>query len=405
MRIGVGIHAPTSAAMEVGTIDLALALAQGGHDVTLFAEHDVELPARAAPLEGRVARLPASRVELSGRTRDALFLPARLEFSRRWARALAEHPVDVVHAFSGGSAALIPREVAVVIQAWWHPARSTLRKRLFGGGAYGAGAFTGGSPVKRMLGPVASATRMTQTHGSDALGYRRAEAIVAVTEEAVAFLRERGLPAEHAPLAVEVVDQVPEREPSERTRVAFCAHPVDRPWKGLSYLLDALPLVGSASELEVTIVGGWGEPEDPGVEVARAAGVTVHTLGKVPRDEYLDVLTRRTDVLAHPALWEEWGYSLFEALGLGVPAIAFDVYPYGELLDDRLGRVVPGRDSAAFAAALEDAAAGRLPAPPAVLAEVTRRYGPEATVGRLLPIYEAAISRSRGASGRAAATR
>jgi glycosyltransferase involved in cell wall biosynthesis len=157
--------------------------------------------------------------------------------------------------------------------------------------------------------------------------------------------------------------------------------------------------------LEVTIVGGWGEPEDPGVEAARAAGVTVHTLGKVPREEYLEVLTRRTDVLAHPALWEEWGYSLFEALGLGVPAIAFDVYPYGELLDDRLGRVVPGRDSTAFAAALDDAAAGRLPAPAAVLAEVTRRYGPAATVARLLPIYEAAVSRSRAGSGRAAATR
>jgi glycosyltransferase involved in cell wall biosynthesis len=405
MRIGVGIHAPTSAAMEVGTIDLALALLHEGHDVTLFAEHGVELPARAAPLADRVARLPASRVELSGRARDALFLPARLEFSRRWARALADRPVDVIHAFSGGSAALIPREVAVVIQAWWHPARSTLRKRLFGGGAYGAGTFSGGSPVKRMLGPVASATRMTQTHSSDALGYRRAEAVVAVTEEAVAFLRAAGVPAEHAPLAVEVADEPPAREPAERVRVAFCAHPVDRPWKGLSYLLDALPLVREPGRLEVTIVGGWGEPEDPGVAVAREAGITVTTTGKVPRDDYLEILRHRTDVLAHPALWEEWGYSLFEALGLGVPAIAFDVYPYGELLDDRLGRVVPGRDTAAFAAALDDAVAGALPDPPDVLAEVTRRYGPAATVSRLLPIYEAAISRSRGASGRAAATR
>lgn len=406
MKIGVGIHAPTSAAMEVGTIDLALALSQGGHDVTLFAEHDVELPARADPLASRVVRLPPPRRDLSPRARDALFLPARLELSRRWARALREAPVDVVHAFSGGSAALLPREVAVVIQAWWHPARSTLRKRLFGGGAYGAGAFSGGSPARRMVGSVASSTRMVQTHSSDALGYRRAEAVVAVTEQAVAFLRDHGVPAEFAPLAVEVADELPAREPGQATRVAFCAHPVDRPWKGLRYLLDALPLVREPAAFEVTLVGGWGEEEDPGVAAAREAGVAVETLGRVPRDRYLELLTRRTDVLAHPALWEEWGYSLFEALGLGVPAIAFDVYPYDELLDDRLGRVVAGRDPAAFAAALDDAIAGRLPAPADVLAEVRRRYGPEATAERLLPVYEAAISRrSPGASGRAAASR
>jgi glycosyltransferase involved in cell wall biosynthesis len=301
---------------------------------------------------------------------------------------------------------MVPRDIAVVIQAWWHPARSTLRKRLFGGGAYGAGAFSGGSPVRRMIGPVASATRMTQTHGSDLLGYRRADAVVAVTEEAVAFLREGGVPAEFAPLAVDVADELPAREPAQATRVAFCAHPVDRPWKGLSYLLDALPLVRDPSALEITLVGGWGEEEeeDPGLAAAREAGVAVEALGRVPRERYLELLTSRTDVLAHPALWEEWGYSLFEALGLGVPAIAFDVYPYGELLDDRLGRVVPGRDPAAFAAALDDAIDGRLPAPADVLAEVRRRYGAEATVERLLPVYEAAISRSRGASGRAAAS-
>ena len=62
-----------------------------------------------------------------------------------------------------------------------------------------------------------------------------------------------------------------------------------------------------------------------------------------------------------PSLYEEWGYALFEALGRGVPAIAFDLYPFSEILDARTGVLVPPRDAGALAAAIDRAAAGGLP--------------------------------------------
>jgi glycosyltransferase involved in cell wall biosynthesis len=367
MRVGLGILSRASPALEIGPVDTALGLHAAGAEVTIFAEPGIELPARARHLADRVVTLAPARADLPA----ALFLARRLELSRRWARALRDHPVDVVHAFSPGAAALLPRAIPAVVQAWYHPARSTLRRRLNRESAYG----TGGAA--RLPAPVRLAAHgayQTQTYASDALGYRRADLLLAATPSATRFFAERGRPATCIPPCLDVASELVPRAAGDALRVAFCAHPLDRPWKGLRYLMSALPDVPPGRPLELTLVGGWdGDPA-----------------GRVDRDEYLELLDARIDVLVAPALWEEWGYSTFEALSRGVPVIAFDLYPYAETIDDALGVLVPPRDAAALAGAL----AGPLPARERVLATARERFGADAIAARLLDAYERARERA-----------
>jgi glycosyltransferase involved in cell wall biosynthesis len=391
--VGVGIFSDASAGMAIGPIDTALGLHALGAEVTIFAEPAATLPARALHLTDKVVRLPAA-AELPPLVRDALFLPAKLALGRRWARALEEHPVDVVHAFSPGTAAPLPKSLPVVVQAWYQPARATMRRRLRRESAYGTGGV--GASLPRPIGPAvngaAHLARQAQTHASDLLGYRRASLLLTSTPSAASFLARQGHRAECIPpcIATAIGDPAP-RDPGDAFRIAFCAHPLDRPWKGLRFLLEGLAgSPPSAPALELTLIGGWAQRPDALLEAVRETGVAVEELGRLSRDAYLERLAARTDVLAAPALWEEWGYSLFEALSRGVPVIAFDLYPYSETIDADLGALVPARDPAALARAIAAASAGALPPRETVLATARRRFGAEAVAERLLGAYERA---------------
>jgi glycosyltransferase involved in cell wall biosynthesis len=327
---------------------------------------------------------------------EALFLPTRLGLARRLRAALRDHRVDVLHSFSAGAAALVPHDVAVAVQAWWHPARATVGDRFAWAGSYGAASVAERTPaaLAPVAGRLAGVVRVLQVHASDALCYRRADAICCATETAMSFFRARGWHAERVEPALSVLDRPPAREPADVLRVTCCAHPLDRPWKGVRHLLAALPRVRSR-DIALTLVGGGSERLAAEIEAGRAAGVSIEALGHVPREAYLEHLERRTDVLVAPALWEEWGYVLFEALARGVPAIAFDLYPYSETIDADLGVLVRPGDHAALAAAIDAAADGRLPDPARVLAAAAALFGPAAVAARALPVYTSILSRSR----------
>ena len=378
--------------MAIGPVDTALGLRGLGADVTIFAEPGMELPERARDLAGHTVTLPPPALEMPPRMSAALFLAQKLELGRRWAQALREHPVDVVHAFSPGSAALLPRDVAVVVQAWHHPARSTLRRRLNRESAYGTGGVGARLPTlaRAPVQVAAHAAYQVQTHTSDTLGYRRGDLLLTATPSAARFHAQRGRLATCIPPCVEVAPALAPRAPDDAFRIAFCAHPLDRPWKGLRYLLEALPAVPAGRPLELMLVGGWGARPDALLDAVERAGVKIEVTGLVDRDSYLERVAGRADALVAPALWEEWGYSLFEALSRGVPVIAFDLYPYGETIDDSLGKRVPPRDASALARAIADARDGGLPSPERVLETARERFGPEAIAERLLDAYERA---------------
>jgi len=226
-----------------------------------------------------------------------------------------------------------------------------------------------------------------QSHASDVMGYRRARLVLANTPTAERAMASAGFSAACVPPPIEVPAEPPVRRPHDGLRVAFCSHPLNAPRKGLRYLLDALALT-SARPMELTLIGGQGDEFRPAIEAAGRAGVTVRSLGRLPREDYLEHLARHSDVLAFPSLYEEWGYALFEALSRGVPAIAFDLYPFFDIVDEDTGRLVGARDPRALAAALDDAAAGNLPAPERVMESTRRRFGAESVVRRLVGLYE-----------------
>ena len=363
--------------MAVATVDTALALSDAGVDVILFAEGQAELPPRAAPLGDRVVRMaPRPKALERPRVEAALFLPGKLGLSRRWAKALAAHPVDVVHAFSPGTAMALPRPLPVVVQAWFHPPRLPARLRTMMG-------FARRSPPLY----AAHLALELQSHASDLLGYRRADLVLANTVAAERAFRDRGIEARQVPPSIAVPDELPDREPWEGLRVAFCAERLETPRKGLTHLLDALPLT-EARPLAVTLFGQPSARFDDQIAAARSAGVEVTVAGRVPRERYLDELGRRTDLLAFPSLYEEWGYALIEGFSRGVPAVVFDLYPFSEIVSADTGSLVPPRDARALATALDRVAAGELPAPRTVVESARERYGSEAVVRRLIPMYE-----------------
>jgi glycosyltransferase involved in cell wall biosynthesis len=392
MKVGLGVLSSTSPGMAIGPVDTALGLHALGVDVTIFAEPDAELPERAASLADCVVRLEPTALALPPRVREAALLASRLAVGRRWARAIRRHPVDVIHAFSPGTSVPLPAELPVVVQAWHHPARATLRASLSRASAYGTGGV-GLSLPRPLRTPVQTAVRVarqSQAHVSNTLGYRRASVVLVATPSAARFFAARGHSAEVIPPCVAVPDGLASRAPDGAFRIVFCATPLDREWKGLRYLLEALPLVGPDGPTELSLVGAWDRRPDSLLAAVERAGVHVEELGRVQRDAYLRHLAERSDLHVSTALIEEWSYSLFEALSRGVPVIAFDVYPYAETIGAEVGALVPPRDPVALARAIEQARSGGVPSREDVLEATRRLWSAEAIAPRLIEAYERA---------------
>jgi glycosyltransferase involved in cell wall biosynthesis len=369
--------------MNVASIDTAMGLASAGAEVTLFVTHGARLEQEVHDGVRVVELRPLRRLNRHPRAGDAVFLATKLALSRRLRDALSEHPVDVVHTFSPGCIALLPKELPAVTQAWFHPPRLVPRLRTM-------------LPFKSRFPPMFAAHTLLelQSHASDRLGYRRADLIAANTPTAEAALRERGFPVRCIPPAIELPEAPPEREPSDSLRVAFCGHPLTNPRKGLRELLDALPLV-RGGPIELTLFGGSEEAFAEPIERARSAGVKVDCLGFQPRERYLEQLARRTDLLAFMSLYEEWGYALLEALSRGVPGLAFDLYPFFDILDGDTGVVVEHDGPDAVARGLEAALRGELPDAGRVRESTRRRFSSESVVPRLLEAYEQALGQRR----------
>jgi starch synthase len=121
-------------------------------------------------------------------------------------------------------------------------------------------------------------------------------------------------------------------------------------------------------------------------------------LGRVGRDEVLDLLTRCT-VFCLPSHWEGSPLSVLEAMAVGTPIVASAVGDVPELLDHgAAGIVVPAHNPGALAGALESVLrdpteARRLSA--AARARVAELYSWRATVDRVAALYERVVRYSR----------
>ena len=378
MRVGVGVLSAGPSGLPVSVLETSLALARAGAEVTTFMTSDARLPAgaegiTAVPLRPLPSPLRKPRVE------HGLQLPHRLLLGRRLARAVADHPVDVLHLFSPALAAMLPAGPPAVVQSWFWP--PTLRGRL-----------RTMMPLARR-GPAAALhlAAEVQAHAGDRLGYRRAALVLANTATAEGALRALGYEAQTIPPCIGMPDAPPARVPADRLRIVFCANNLATPRKGLNLLLDAVPGL-PAERLRLTLVGGFDERLRPAVERVERAGAEVVLTGRVPRERYLDLLAGEADLLAMPSLYEEWGYALFEALSRGVPTLALRRYPFAGLLDSRMGVLAGDATPEAVAAALEQALSDGLPDADTVRSATAALVGADTIAPRLLAAYERVAS-------------
>ena len=124
------------------------------------------------------------------------------------------------------------------------------------------------------------------------------------------------------------------------------------PRKGLDVLLSAYRLL-LADRIDVprlVIAGGtgWG----PMLGTARLTADQVITLGYVARST-LRGLVAGASLLAFPSLYEGFGLPPLEAMAAGTPVVASDVPAVREVVGSH-ARLVPPRDPAALAGALQD---------------------------------------------------
>ena len=376
--------------MEVSTIDTALGLEAQGVETVIFADYGARLPDRAARLTGRIVRLrPLPAPMLNPRVADGFFLASKHALARRLAASVARNPVDVMHVFSPGCAMCLPRGLPVVVQAWQSPPTLSGRLRIYF-------PFTPKSPPTFL----AHVLRDIQRHSADVLGYRRSQVVLCNTPRAAAAMVAAGFPTRAIPPPIEMPSPPARRTRTGPVEIAFCAHPLARPRKGLRYLLEALTLM-KEGPVRLTLFGGGGEELDDQFEQVRRSGHELRALGRVPRDRYLDLLEREIDLLAFPSLYEEWGYALFEGLSRGVPAVAFDTHPYAEILDADTGTLVPPRDSGALALALDRMVAGDRPSPQQVWESTRSRFGAVAVATQLTALYTELVG-ARSVTGAAA---
>jgi len=107
----------------------------------------------------------------------------------------------------------------------------------------------------------------------------------------------------------------------ERKRIIFtCGRHV--PYKGLSYLIDAVPLI---TENAVVVIAGDGPLTDELKEQA-ASLTTVHFTGRISDDELRQYLYA-SDIYAFPSITrnEAFGVALAEAMYCGLPAVTFTI--------------------------------------------------------------------------------
>jgi glycosyltransferase involved in cell wall biosynthesis len=380
VRVGVGVMIAGASGLPAIVLETALGLHSAGVPVTLFMTHDAVLPPHAYALERSARRLEALPAPLrNSRIEHALQLPHRLLLGRRLAAALADETIDVLHLFSSALAAVVPARLPTVVQSWFYPPDLPGRLRTM-------------MPLapRGPLAPVRLAGEI-QAHAGDLLGYRRAALVLANTPSAERALRARGLPTQHIPPCITVRDQSPDRSQSSVLRLVFAAYNLATPRKGLTLLLEALPLLGPG-RVHLTLVGAWSDEIAAAVARVRHAGTEVRAVGRLPREHYLELLAREADLFVMPSLYEEWGFALSEALSLGVPVLALPVYPFADVVDDSVGFLAADKTPEAIAAALERALTDGLPKREDVISVTRATLGADAIAPRLIAAYEQVIS-------------
>ena len=329
-----------SGGQNVHVAELARALGERGHHVTVYTRRDgPELPdrIRAGPgvtvehvLAGPATVLP----------KDAL-LPYMAEFGDHLAARWLAEPPDVAHAhfwMSGLAAQHGARGTGIPVLQTFH-ALGAVKRRHQGA--------ADPSPPSRL--------RLEAGLAHDAA------LVVATCSDEVIELTALGVPVQRiavVPCGVDLyrfTPSGPRAARDHRHRILSLGRLVER--KGVETTIRALPEVPGA---ELVIAGGGDAIAD--AELVRLTTIAqecdvrhrIRLLGQIPRYD-VPALLRSADVLVSVPWYEPFGMVPLEAMACGVPVIASAVGGHLDTISDgRTGALVPPRDPAALAQRLRE---------------------------------------------------
>ena len=203
------------------------------------------------------------------------------------------------------------------------------------------------------------------------LALRRADKVIAISEEIAMRLRGLGCPEAdivRIPNAIDLMTFAPvppqERQllrerlgfPEGMTIVLFVGR-LSRA-KGVMMLMHALPaLLARHPNLYLVLVGGgresWDDCEDEVVAFIRAQQLHDHTALTGPSAQVQQFL-QAADLFVSPSDYEGFGLTVVEALACALPVVATRVGVAGEVIEhDINGFLCPPRDPDAFSATIE----------------------------------------------------
>lgn len=190
-------------------------------------------------------------------------------------------------------------------------------------------------------------------HSLTCLAYRRASAVVALTETAAAYLRiQTGRLVVSIPNLVLPVGTAQTAAVSPRRPAILAMGRLSRE-KGFDVLIEAFGKLASRyPDWTLTILGDGPE--------RRALAVAIDRLGLRDRVDlpgqvsHPSAVLRQAELFVCPSRVEGFGMALCEAMACGLPVIATDADgPRAILRDDQNGLMVPREDRQALAAAME----------------------------------------------------
>jgi len=202
--------------------------------------------------------------------------------------------------------------------------------------------------------------------GLNALKYRRADRIVAVSEAVKRVLVRDGLDGTRITVIRDGIDvRRIERAPERRAELrAALDVPLDAPLvgnvaalaphKGQRYLVEAVPLLLKLVPAARVIIAGSGELREALEARARELklGPALVFAGFRPPEEVIS-LVKAFDVFVFPSVGEGLGSSLLEAMAAGTPIVATRAGGIPEIVEDGVtGLLVPPADPEALGLAI-----------------------------------------------------
>jgi glycosyltransferase-like protein/uncharacterized repeat protein (TIGR04042 family) len=372
MRIALTMHSVNPRGGVVHALELAAALANAGHDVTIFAP--------AAPGES-LFREPPCRVILAtieGTQQDTVaMVGARIRALKASLKACESARFDVLHAqdsISGNALAELKEEgeIAGFVRTVHHldhfdnPLLSAWQTRAW-------------RDADRVLCVSEMWTRaMRETHGVDAITVTNGVDLTRYSSQRTP--RDQTLSVDGSPMIL-AVGGIEARKNTAALLEAFAQlfqrHPQAR-----------LVIAGGASLLDHNAYALAFMQRVAALDLAHAVTVT----GPID-DAHMPALFRRADVLAMVSLREGFGLVVLEALASGTPVVASNIAPFTEYLNDATCCWAMPTDSESIACALEQVISGHHTtdfnnAVPALLAQMSW----QASAQKHLDIYSGLLA-------------